>query len=290
MAIDGAGQSIEAKIDFTLKRDPAGKVMIRFIPHTNYVMPGPYVITPVMNGMPVVPMPTPAAFLTGNFSSLRPAARNVQVLGTQARPDIIQAVLQGPKARTLQAAGAQYQVDAAMVTVGYEEGGIRFKELLFTAIEGFSMMNTGMWTNAMTIVARAPADEAEAWIPTVKVVLNSFQLNPRWVEAETRGQRYRADVSADTLRTIAQLDREIADNRARTQQSIHNDNYLTLTNQEEYVNPFTNRTELGSNEWKHRWENSAGEVIYTDDAHWDPNLDPQAHLQGYQRSMVRPRR
>lgn len=290
MAAGGAGQSIEAKIDFALKRDPQGQVMIRFIPHTNYIVPGGYGHGTVMNGMPVLPMPTPTDFLTGNFRSLRPMATNVRVLQTQSRPDIVQAVLQGPKARSLQAGGAQYYVDAGMVTVGYEENGTSFKELLFTAIEGYSIMGVAMWSNTLTIVARAPFAEAETWIPVVKAVLNSFALNPRWAEAEARGQQYRTGVVRDTLAAIAEIDREIAANRTRTQQSIQNENYLNLTNQEEYLNPFTGGTELGSNEWKHRWENTAGEVIYTDDATWDPNIDPRANLQGFRRSAIRPRR
>ncbi|MDD2466451.1 MAG: hypothetical protein PHI97_20835 [Desulfobulbus sp.] len=290
MAAGGAGQSIEAKIDFTLRRDPLGQVMIRFIPHTNYIVPGAYGYGTVINGMPVLPMPTPANFLTSNFGRLRPTATNVRVLETHSRPDIVQAVLQGPKARSLQANGAQYYADAGMVTVSYQENGTAFKEMLFTAIEGFSIMDVAMWSNCLTIVARAPAAEAEIWIPAVKVVLNSFALNPRWAEAEARGQRYRSGVAADTMAAIAEIDRAIAANRTQTQQSIQHENYLNLTNQEEYLNPFTGTTELGSNEWKYRWENNAGEIIYTDNGTWDPNIDPQANLQGFQRSAIRPRR
>jgi hypothetical protein len=31
--------------------------------------------------------------------------------------------------------------------------------------------------------------------------------------------------------------------------------FLTLTEQEEYVNPYTNEVEVGSNQWKYRWVN-----------------------------------
>ena len=40
--------------------------------------------------------------------------------------------------------------------------------------------------------------------------------------------------------------------------------YLTLTEQEEYVNPYTNEVEVGTNQWQHRWINESGDVIYTD--------------------------
>ncbi|MBI5545346.1 MAG: hypothetical protein HY901_15770 [Deltaproteobacteria bacterium] len=289
MTAGGAGQSVEAKIDFTLKRDAAGKVMIRYLPHVNYVVPSPYVMTPQWNGMPVAVMPTPAAFLTQGFTRLRPRAQAFKVLKTEPRPDIVQAVQQGPKARSLLSAGAGYYADAAALTVVYEEDGTRFKEVLFTAIEGFSMMGVGMWSNALTIVARAPEVEFDTWGPVAKVVVNSFQLNPAWVAAELRGQAQRTKIVGDTLAHLQQIDKEIAESRSRTQAAIQSEAYLTLTGQEEYLNPFTGRPELGSNEWKHRWESSFGEVIYADDGAWDPNLDPALHVQGFQRSKVRPR-
>ena len=55
---------------------------------------------------------------------------------------------------------------------------------------------------------------------------------------------------------------------------------------EEYVNPITKQTEVGSNQWNNRWVNQNGEAIYTD----DPNYDPARHgLTGFERSPVRKR-
>ena len=71
---------------------------------------------------------------------------------------------------------------------------------------------------------------------------------------------------------------------------INDNSYLTLTGQERYINPPTGVEELGSNEWKYRWENASGEIIYTDDGAWDPNFDPDLRVSGYKRSAIKPRK
>lgn len=102
-------------------------------------------------------------------------------------------------------------------------------------------------------------------------------------------QARRADIAAATLRDISRVDAEIAKNRSQTMAAIQQDQYLTLTSQELYVNPRTKEVELGSNEWKHRWVGPAGEVIYTDDGSWNPNLDPSLKRSGFERSPVKKR-
>jgi hypothetical protein len=185
--------------------------------------------------------------------------------------------------------GAYYTADAASVTLAYEEGGVRFKEILFVAIEGYSINGSGLWSNPFTIVARAPEAEYEAYGPVAKVVVNSFAINPRWLQAEMQGQIRNSEIVTNTLRDIARIDAEIAKNRAETMAKINDQQYLTLTGQERYTNPHTGREEIGSNEWKYRWQNAAGEPIYTNDEYWDPNTDPNLHLSGYKRSPVKTR-
>lgn len=65
--------------------------------------------------------------------------------------------------------------------------------------------------------------------------------------------------------------------------------YLILTEQEEYINPYTNKTEIGTNQWQHRWQNNLGEIIYTDDENYNPNHDPGLQVTGFKRSVVRKR-
>lgn len=71
--------------------------------------------------------------------------------------------------------------------------------------------------------------------------------------------------------------------------AIQDQQYLTLTGQERWVNPHTGKPELGSSAWGHRWQDPSGRVIYTDDGAWDPNLDPALHVSGFVRSRAQRR-
>lgn len=285
----GAGNATDAKINFALLREPQGRVAIRWLPKVNYAQPSPYnaMLGGNWNGMPIVAMPRAADYLTRMvFPSLHPAARNVKVVEIAPRPDAVAGLQQSPVAQAMRSQGGRYIADAAMVTVTYDEAGERYKELLFVALEGYEMMGSGLWDNALTIVARAPEAEFAAYGPVVKVVINSFALNPRWLRAEMAGQDRNAKLVADTLRDLSRVDAEIARSRSETMSRINHQQYLTLTGQEQYRNPFSGEPELGSNEWKYRWTNAAGEPIYTDDEHWNPNTDPRLHLSGYKRTPV----
>ena len=65
--------------------------------------------------------------------------------------------------------------------------------------------------------------------------------------------------------------------------------YLTLTGQEDYVNPFTHEVERGSNDWKYRWVTPSGEEVYSNADDYDPNSDLTINHTGFKRSVVRPR-
>ena len=65
--------------------------------------------------------------------------------------------------------------------------------------------------------------------------------------------------------------------------------YLTLTEQEEYMNPYTNKVEIGTDQWRYRWVNEGGDVIYTDSEEYDPNIDVHLNRTDYKKSKVRKR-
>ena len=65
--------------------------------------------------------------------------------------------------------------------------------------------------------------------------------------------------------------------------------FLTLTDQEEYVNPFTSKVEPGSNQWRHRWMNESGDVIYTNDETYDPRTDVNLNRTDFKRTPIRKR-
>jgi hypothetical protein len=288
----GVGNATEAKIDFAVDRDGTGKVQIRWLPKINYAQPSPAnaMLGGNWNGIPIVAMPSAADFLGRMlFPYLRPRASAVKVIEARQRPDIAASVERLPLGQSMRRQGAYYAADAATLTLDYDEGGVRFREMLFVAVEGYAMMGAGLWDNAFTISARSPAAEFESYGPVARTVVNSFALNPRWLQGELEGQARRADLVQSTLKDISRVDAEIAKGRSDTMASIQREQYLTLTSQELYVNPKTGREELGSSEWKHRWVGPGGEVLYSNDAAWNPNLDPALKASGFERSPAKRR-
>ena len=65
--------------------------------------------------------------------------------------------------------------------------------------------------------------------------------------------------------------------------------FLTLTDQEEYVNPFNNEVEIGSNQWNYRWTNPNGDVIYTNDETYDPRVDVNLNITNFKKTPIRER-
>jgi hypothetical protein len=123
----------------------------------------------------------------------------------------------------------------------------------------------------------------------MSVVQTSVVLNPQWIAGEIKGQIQRGEIVLNTQREVQRIEQEIVEHRQKTNAEIHNDMFLTLTDQEEYVNPYTNEVEVGSNQWKHRWVNESGEVLYTDREDYDPNTDIDLNRSDYKRTPVRKR-
>jgi hypothetical protein len=88
---------------------------------------------------------------------------------------------------------------------------------------------------------------------------------------------------------LQDMDRQIVEHRQRTNAEIQNDAYLTMMEQEEYVNPYTGEPELGSNQWKYRWVTEGGEEYYTDNEDTDPNVSSALNRSDWKCTPVRPR-
>ncbi len=292
----GPGNAMEAKVDIAFKREPAGLVMLRRLPKINYA-DGPMVRAtwaPGANyqGMQVAAMPTVDQYLDNLFRGLHPGAADVRVIERQDRSDLAQALLKAaePLNASLRLGDLPPLVFyAGGKVVSYTEQGVWFKEVLFTVLVDFRGA-AALWANDHTTVMRAPEAEAAVWKPVFDIILDSVKFNPQWVAGEMRGQDQRGRALVDVMHDLQRIDREIAERRARANAEINNDQYLTLTGQEDYVNPHTKEVERDTNAFKYRWVTPNGEYAYTNVEHYDPNVDPEEKRRGWKRTPVRERK
>jgi hypothetical protein len=291
----GPSQSVAAKCDFSVKKDAAGSVLARLLPDMLYYdsrfSPAGQMglFPPGSNymGMTVIYKMSAVQFLQQIvFPYAHPRAEQIKVLDQQSLPELSRAYQQ----RMQQALPMiQFSFDAAVLTVYYRENGQEFIEKLVTVIEDYGQTGAGLWGNKETFLVRTPKGEFESWEPVFSIMRNSISLDRQWLAGEIRGQLQRSQIVIDTQREIQRIDREIADHRRKTNAEISNDMFLTLTGQEEYVNPYTHEVETGSNAWQERWVNTAGEVIYTNDVNYNPNHDPALNRGEFKKSAVRQR-
>ncbi len=291
----GAAQSIAAKLDFSVKKDRAGSVMIRWLPDILYFdarmspagQMGLFPPGSNYNGMTVYPLMSAQQFLTQIvFPYAHPQATAVQATEQQNLTKLAQ-----DYQRRVQAAMPQmtFSYDAALLTRTYNEGGIAYKEKMIAVIENWGQLGAGMWGNKETFFIRAPAKEFAQWEPVFSIIQNSVRINPQWMIGEIRGQMQRSKVMLEVQQDVERIGREITENRQKTMAEIHNDMFLTLTDQEEYVNPYTNKVETGSNQWNYRWVDEGGDVIYTNDESYDPRTDVNLNRNDFKRTPVRKR-
>jgi hypothetical protein len=115
------------------------------------------------------------------------------------------------------------------------------------------------------------------------------KINPQWLAGEIQGQIYRGQKSLEIQQDIQRIECETVEHRQQTNAEIHNDMYLTLTGQEDYINPFTHEVERGSGDWKYRWVTASGEEVYSNADNYDPNFDSNTNRTDFKRSAVRER-
>jgi len=242
----GVLNAVEAKADFSVKRDAQGTAMIRFLPDTRFAD---------MRGLERKPLPA-------LVEELKVGARYNPVL-------------------------AGFQYSAGMITISYEEGGIRYREKL---VAGIVVMGLGgLWNNTRSLLVRAPEGEFDSLAPVFAIIQNSVKIDMQWLAGEIQGQIYRGQKSLQIQQDIQRIERETVEHRQQSNAEIHNDMYLTLTGQADYVNPFTHEVERGSNDWKYRWVTPSGEEVYSNTDSYDPNFDSNVNRTDFKRSAVRQR-
>lgn len=291
----GAAQSIAAKLDFSVKNDQSGSVMMRWLPDMLYVdvsasPAGEMGLFPPgsnYNGMTVYPLMSAEEYLTQvAFPYAHPEASGVQIVEQHKLYDLAQAYLQRVNTVMPQ---TTLSYDAAIMTVTYWEDETPYEERILTVIENWGDMGAGMWGNKETVLLRTPIGEYGTWEPIFSVIQSSVEISPQWILGEIQGQMQRGQTMLDVQKEVQQIGQAMVEHRQKTNAEIHNDIFLTLTDQEEYVNPFTNQIETGSNQWDYRWVNEAGEVIYTNDEYYDPRLDVDLNRVDFERTPIRKR-
>ncbi|MBD3168934.1 MAG: hypothetical protein GF307_05585 [candidate division Zixibacteria bacterium] len=295
MAGGGPANSIAAKLDFTVKKDRQGTVMVRWLPDMLYYdaryspagqmgmfPPGSY-----YQGMLVCPL-MPAVEFLGQmaFPYVHPDISDVKVIERKPLPELARKYQQRVLAVMPQ---MTFTYDAAVMTVTYKENGVNFKEKFFTVVENWGALGAGMWGNKETFCMRAPAAEFEKYEPVVSIIQNSVKINQQWLTGEIKGQAQRGEIAINTQKEIQRIGREIASHRSKTMAEINNDMFLTLTEQEEYVNPYTNEIEIGSNQWDYRWVNESGDVIYSNKEDYNPNHDINLNRSDFKKTKIRKR-
>jgi hypothetical protein len=290
----GAANALEAKLDFSVKSDEERTALMRWFPDMFYFdtrrspagQMGLFPTGSNYQGMTVLPVMTPEQFILNVvIPYAHPTASNVLVTSRKNLPELATAVKK--EDNLLVDLGFIY--NAALVTITYSEGSRIFEEKLVAVIMDLGNAGAGMWKNRYTFSFRSPKGELKTWEPVFSAIGNSVTINQQWLAGEIKGQLERAGIYKKTVDEINRVANEINQHRQQNNTIIQNDMYLNLTGQEEYVNPFTGETEIGTNEWNHRWSGNNDMVIYTDDPNFDPNRVPDLNHFEYKRSPVKKR-
>ncbi|MHC1765087.1 MAG: hypothetical protein AB9869_12435 [Verrucomicrobiia bacterium] len=297
----GAGNSVDTKCDLAVKRDRAGSVMVRWLPSYNYAdfSGSPeFAMTASLfpygrnyNGMQVRPLPAVEAFLLEGLRGLRPQATGIQVAQRVDLPELVQIcdyLARGVNQQVAMLGKPPMKFTAGALVVDYTEGGTPYREAISTALTDWRA-TAAIWNNQFSFMMRAPREEADRWKPVLDIVRQSIQINQEWLARYVQASGERGATVAETLRYLARLDQEIFERRSKTRSDIQHENYLLLTGQEEFVNPFTKEIERDTSDYKNRWTTANGHRFYAESELFDPNRDPEFSKLEWQRTPVRPR-
>lgn len=291
----GAGNAIEAKLYMKISSG-GNEAEMGWLPDTRFFdmrrYPSANLAAPMFpdgsnyNGMLVMKLPTAEDFIWKvAIPFAHPHATGIKIISINP---LIELASSYSKLSERMMNGYRFSYQSAIATLEYSENGVLYLEKIVTVIEDFGPVGAGLWGNRETWYVRAGKDRFNQYAPVFATIGHSVRLNPEWIRREIRSQQENSNIALQTRKAVEQIDREITEHRAMTTAEINNEMYLNLTGQEDYTNPFTGETERGTNEWKYRWENEQGDVIYHNNSNYNPN-DDDISIKGFKRSEIRKR-
>jgi hypothetical protein len=283
----GANNMVECKFDMSVKNDPNGSVMIRWLPEMLCIDQKNAWGNPegaIFNNTLVRKKRDPVAFMIQvAIPYAHPHASKISVNRTKLLPEL--ASLYSASADPSMKMITNMLYYAALIEFSYEEEKKLYTERMVTVIEDYGINGGGLWKNRQSMLIRTLEGEMEKWEPVFRVIQNSGIWNLSWISGEVNGQRQRSGLIAATQKELQEMDNAINESRRKTSSEINKDMYLTLTGQNEYSNPFTGKIETDTDKWKNRWVNSSGDIIYSDNQAYNPNNDPSLNVSGFKKSV-----
>jgi hypothetical protein len=287
--VAGAFNMVDCKFDIAVKSDSRGSVMIRWMPEMMCIDRANafgYPEGAVFNNALVRSKRTPERFiLEVGIPYAHPKATNIKVILSKSLPEMAQKYQKGVSPAMNMVTNMAYY--AGLVEFTYTEDGIQFSERMITVIEDYGHGGGGLWKNRESMLIRTPINQLKSWERVFSTIQNSGIWSTKWVVGEINGQRKREGQIALTNAEIQRLDREIAESHRNTNSAINHNMYLTITGNADYINPHTGKLEQDNADYKYRWVDASGNVIYSDDVNYNPNTDPKINVSGYKKSTVK---
>ena len=175
--------------------------------------------------------------------------------------------------------------ESLALLVEFTQDGQRYRESVRTTLAD-NRSAAFQWSNESTLMFRAPAAEFESWKPILDSIQSSLKISPQWMAAVLRAGGERAKAALETQQYINKVANEIVENRQKTNAEIRHEQYLLLSGQEEYKNPFTGEVERDTSAYRYRWENNQGGVLFSDENSFDPNRYEEYNTREWKRSEI----
>lgn len=282
----GPSNSIEAKVDFSVHSDQQSTVAAWILPTYYYTTMGGTMVQQMYPegsyyfGMEVLHLMDPVEFAVKKaFPYAHPNASQPRIVVQRDLPELAKLYRMSGGVQNL----ASYVYKAGMVELAYQENGVDYQERMLVVIQDRGLAVAGMWCNPLTLAARAPAGQLDAWEAVLSTISDSFVFTKPWMQKEIRSQLVNAGVAGDVQAEVERIDAEITAHRQKTNAAVNDQMYLNLTGQENYVDPDTGKVEQATNAWDHRLKAPDGSYTYTN----DPEALQQLEANGYKETKVK---